>query len=92
MHKARMKKHAVSVIVLVALAIPGKLAAEEVSYWPGDEDDKQLQQADSDVLRLQKARSQAIFANDTEAVERLEKEFREAQSGRRNLLRKTGRR
>jgi predicted transcriptional regulator len=78
---------------LGALAVPIRVPAEEASYWPEDEDDKELKKLDNEVLRLQKARFQAIFAEkkDDEEIKRIQKKFKEAQSERHKLLRKTGR-
>lgn len=57
-----------------------------------DEMEKRLGSADSELLDLQAARFRANFAatKDEEEVERLEKEFRELQKERRDLLRATG--
>ena len=78
---------------LGVFAAPPKVAADDVSYWPDDEDDQRLKELDNEVLRLQKARFQAIFAEnkDEKEVERLGKEFKKAQKARAEMLRKTGR-
>lgn len=77
----------------VGLATPAPVVAEEVSYWPEDEDDKELKNLDNEVLRLQKARFQAIFAEkrDEKEIERINREFKKAQKARGELLIKTGR-
>lgn len=72
---------------------PPPVAAEDVGYWPEDEDDNQLKNLDNEVLRLQEARFRAIFSKDKDEkeIERIQKEFKKAQDSRRELLRKTGR-
>jgi 5-methylcytosine-specific restriction endonuclease McrBC GTP-binding regulatory subunit McrB len=66
-------------------------AGDEPQYR--DEMDERLGSADSRLLDLQMARFRALFGKkkDEEEIEKVDKEFRELQKERRELLRATGR-
>jgi len=80
-------------VAVGSVVAPATASAEQVDYWPQDEDDERLKELDNRVIRLQKARFQAVFAEDRDEQEivRIREEFNRAQKARSDLLRKTGR-
>jgi Spy/CpxP family protein refolding chaperone len=75
---------------LSAVSIPA-VSADEVPEWPSEQEN-QLNRADTELLEVQRARFRAIFSQDEEAVKRLDRQFKELQKDRNELLQATQRR
>ncbi len=75
---------------LSLLALPVATVGQEVPYWPTAQEQR-LKEVDAQVLDVQRQRFRALFGQDHEAAERLDKQFKELQKERRALLRVTER-
>lgn len=81
-----------SVALALTFALVPAISADEIPEWPSEQE-KALKQADQQLLDVQRARFQAIFfGKDKEKVKRLDKQFKELQKDRNELLEATGRR
>ncbi len=75
--------------VFVAVPIPGTARAEDVPYWPSDQE-RRLADLDAQVLDTMRALSAARLRNEPQEVERLSKEYKTIQDERTALLRAQG--
>jgi uncharacterized membrane protein (DUF106 family) len=89
----KFSEHAPVAILLIALSLSlaSAVSANEVPEWPSEQE-TQLKQADKELLEVQRARFRARFSNDKEAAKQLDKQFKELQKDRNELLQATGRR
>jgi hypothetical protein len=82
---------ALSIALSLSLSSVSTVSADEVPEWPSEQEER-LKQADKAVLDLQRARFRALFGNDKEEAKRLDRQFKELQKDRNQLLQATGRR
>jgi hypothetical protein len=91
----RFSEYAGAAALLVALSLSlvsvPIVSADEVPEWPSEQENK-LNQADNELLDVQRARFRALFAQDKEGAERLDRQFKALQKDRNQLLQATGRR
>jgi hypothetical protein len=74
----------------LSLAAASIVSADEIPEWPSEQEQK-LKQVDKQVLELQRARFRAHFGDDKKAAKRLDRQFKELQKDRNELLQATGR-
>lgn len=87
-----MRSSALAAVLALSLAYVPKILAAEIPEWPSEQE-KALKQADKELLDVQRARFRAqFFSKDEEDAKRLDKQFKELQKNRNQLLQATGRR
>jgi Spy/CpxP family protein refolding chaperone len=87
----RTRVAALSIALSLCAASVPVVSADEAPKWPSEQE-QQLKQADKQLLEVQRARFRALFGNDKEEAKRLDRQFKELQKERNQLLQATGRR